>query len=79
MLTLRSHTHLQAAQNSTHPKITNKYACPTAQTDRKALAITAPLRYGGENANRNSSAFNKHCAFRLVIESNPPQRKAANR
>jgi len=40
-LTLRSHTHLQAAQIIARPKLTNKYACPT-HTDRKALAITAP-------------------------------------
>ena len=45
----------------------------------KALAITAPLRYGGERANRNISAINKQCAFRQVSASNPPQRKAAKR
>ena len=28
MPTLRSHTHLQAAQISARPKLTNKYACP---------------------------------------------------
>lgn len=39
-LTLRSHTHLQAAQNSARPKLTNKYACPTAQTENKALVVT---------------------------------------
>lgn len=33
-LTLRSHTHLQAAQISAQPKLTNKYACPT-HTDRQ--------------------------------------------
>jgi len=48
-------------------------------TDRKALVVTAPLRYGGGSANMNSSAFNKHCAFRQVSAPNPPQRKAANR
>ena len=29
MPTLRSHTHLQATQAITQPKLTNKYACPT--------------------------------------------------
>lgn len=41
--------------------------------------VTAPLRYGGESGNMNSSTFNKQCAFRQVSASNPPQRKAANR
>ena len=41
--------------------------------------ITAPLRYGGRSANMNSSAINKHSAFRQVSASNPPQRKAAKR
>jgi hypothetical protein len=44
MLTLRSHTHLQATQANAQPKLTNKYAARHALTDRKALAITAPLR-----------------------------------
>ncbi len=48
-------------------------------TDRKALAITAVLRYGGGRANINSSAFNKLCAGRQFSVSNPPQRKAAKR
>jgi hypothetical protein len=52
---------------------------PHTTTDRKALAITAPLRYGGGSANMNSCAINKQCAFRQVSASNPPQRKAANR
>ena len=77
--TLSSHTHLQAAQNSAQPKLANKYACPTVRTERKALAITAPLRYGGGSGIINSSAINKQCAFRQVSASNPPQRKAANR
>jgi hypothetical protein len=46
---------------------------------REQRPLTAPLRYGGESANMNSSAFNKQCAFRQVSASNPPQRKAANR
>ena len=40
-----------------------------APTDRKALVVTAPLRYGGRSANMNSSAINKHCAFRQVSAS----------
>ena len=49
------------------------------QTDDKALAITAPLRYGGGSWNMNSSAINKQSAFRQISASNPPQRKAAKR
>lgn len=80
LLNANSHTHLQAAQISAQSKLTNKYAsCPPTQTDRKALAITAPLRYGGESGNLNGCAFNKQSAFRQVSGSNPPQRKAANR
>ena len=41
--------------------------------------VTAPLRYGGGSGNINSCAFNKHCAFRQVSASTPPQRKAAKR
>jgi hypothetical protein len=41
--------------------------------------VTAPLRYGGQSANMNISAINKHCSLRQVTASNPPQRKAANR
>ena len=41
--------------------------------------LAAPLHYGGRSANMNSSAINKHCEFRQVSASNPPQRKAANR
>jgi len=63
---------LQAAQISAQPKLTNKYACPTTLTDRKALAITAPLRYGGESGNINSCAINKKCAGRQFSASNPP-------
>lgn len=49
----------------------------TAQTEGQP--VTAPLRYGGGSANINSCAINKQCAYRQVSESNPPQRKAANR
>jgi hypothetical protein len=45
----------------------------------KGQQVTAPLHYGGESANMNSSAINKQCAFRQVCASNPPQRKAAKR
>lgn len=48
-------------------------------TGIKALAITAPLRYGGGSVTLNSSAINKQCRFRQLSTSNPPQRKAANR
>jgi hypothetical protein len=41
--------------------------------------LTAPLHDGGGSENINSCTFNKHCAFRQVSASNPPQRKAANR
>ena len=58
-LTLRSHTHLQAAQISARPKLTNKYACPTAPTENKALVVTAPKKNGGGSANINSCATNK--------------------
>jgi hypothetical protein len=58
-LTLRSHTHLQAAQISAQPKLTNKYACPTAPTENKALVVTAPKKNGGGSANINSCATNK--------------------
>jgi hypothetical protein len=37
------------------------------------------LLYGGRSANMNSSAINKHYAYRQVSASNPPQRKAAKR
>jgi hypothetical protein len=49
----------------------------TRWTERQL--VTAHLRYGGGSANINSSAINKHCAFRRVCASNPPQRKSANR
>lgn len=55
------------------------YMADTDTSDKKALAITAILRYGGGRANINSSAFNKLCAGRQFSVSNPPQRKAANR
>ena len=77
MPTQNSHTHLQAVQINALPKITNKYACTT--TDRKALAITAALHYGGRSEYMNSSAINKHCALRQVSASKPPQRKPAKR
>jgi|GEM_PF-4643751 len=59
MPTLRSHTHLQATQANARPKLTNKYACPTAQTENKALVVTAPKKNGGRSANTNSWAINK--------------------
>ena len=48
-------------------------------TDRKALVVTAPLRYGGGSANMNSIAINKHSAFRQVSASNPLLHIHANR
>jgi len=48
-------------------------------TEKKHEPLTAPLRYGGGSANIYSCAFNKHCAGRQLIASNPPQCKAANR
>jgi hypothetical protein len=45
----------------------------------KPLAITAPLRYGGESVNRNISTLNKECAFKQASASNPLQRQAAKR
>lgn len=59
--------------------LTNIYLMLKRTWDNKAQLVTAPLRYGGGSANTNSSAINKHCAFRQVSASNPPQRKAANR
>lgn len=47
--------------------------------EKEKRLITAPLRYGGGSGNMNSSAFNKHCAFRQFSSSNSPQRKAAKR
>ena len=77
--TLRSHTHLQATQANTQPKLTNKYACPTAPTENKALVVTAPKKNGGGSADINSCATNKHCAYRQFSASNPPLLLAANR
>ena len=47
MLTFSSHTHLQATRATTQPKLTNKYACPTALTGGKALVVTAPTQKAG--------------------------------
>ncbi|MFO0477646.1 MAG: hypothetical protein ACK50L_02530 [Bacteroidota bacterium] len=79
MPTLRSHTHLQAPQASTQPKLTNKYAYPTARTENKALVVTAPKKNDGGSANINSCAFNKHGAFRQFSIPKPPLLLAANR
>ena len=79
MPTLRSHTHLQATQANTQPKLTNKYAYPTAQTENKALVVTAPKKNGGASGNINSFATNKHCAGRQFSAPNPPLLLAANR
>jgi hypothetical protein len=49
----------------------------TYSTDKKALAITVSLRYGGGIENVNSCAFNKQLAFTQGCKSNPPQRKSA--
>ena len=53
MPSLRSHTHLQAAQICAQPKLTNKYAYPTARTTNKALVVTAPKKNGGGSAYRD--------------------------
>jgi hypothetical protein len=49
----------------------------TVADDKETLLPTAALRYGGRSANMNSSAINKHSAFRQVCASNPPHRKVA--
>ncbi len=59
MPTLCSHTHLQATQANARPKLTNKYACPTARTDKKALVVTAPWQKSGFSGYINICAFNK--------------------
>jgi len=39
---------------------------PAIKLCAPTIPITAPLRYGERSANSNSSAINKHCAFRQV-------------
>ena len=75
---------LKMPQRTTKHKrqIGGQFQLNTADTDtsdKKALAITAPLRYGGGSANINSCAINKHCAGRQFSVPKPPQRKAAKR
>ena len=50
----------------------------TIQTENNE-PLTAPKKNGGQSANINSCATNKHCAFRQVSAPNPPQRKAPAR
>lgn len=76
---LRSHTHLQAAQINAEPKLANKYARPNAPTEGKALAITANWLNGGGSGYINIYALNLHCAHRQVSASNPPLRQLAKR
>lgn len=79
MPTLHSHTHLQATQANAQPKLTNKYAFPTAQTEEKALVVTAPKKNGGTRGYINICALNSHCVVRQFSASNPPLLLAANR
>ena len=79
MLTRSSHTHLQAAQASTQPKLTNKYACPNPRTDNKALVVTAPKKNGGGSANTNIVQLIKFGGYRQFSVPKPPLLLAANR
>ena len=79
MPSLRSHTHLQAAQISAQPKLTNKYAYPTARTENKALVVTAPKKNGGRSANTNIVQLIKFGGYRQFSVPNPPLLLAANR
>lgn len=47
MATLRSHTHLQAAQANAQTKACQRVCLPNRTIDREALAITAGLRNWG--------------------------------
>ena len=79
MPTLRSHTHLQAAQISSQPKLTNKYAYLTAQTENKALVVTAPKKNGGGSANRNILQLINFVGYRQFSVPKPPLLLAATR
>ncbi len=46
---------------------------------KKNQPITAPKKNGGGSVFINSSAINKHCAFRQFSAFNPPLLVAANR
>ncbi|NOG96277.1 MAG: hypothetical protein HND27_10935 [Bacteroidetes bacterium] len=59
MQTLRSHTHLQAAQGDTQTKAYKRVCLPNRTDRQKALVVTAALRYGGRSANINSCATNE--------------------
>ncbi|MCE9540558.1 MAG: hypothetical protein K8R85_15260 [Bacteroidetes bacterium] len=46
-LTPSSHTHLQATQTNTQPKLTNKYACPTHNDRQKSTGGNSTYPKGG--------------------------------
>ncbi len=79
MLTFSSPIHLQATQATTQPRLTNKYACPTALTEGKALVVTAPTQKWRGSANTNNCASNKVGAYRQFSVPNRHLRVAANR
>ena len=65
--TLRSHTHLQATQACTRPKLTNKYAYPTARTANKALVVRAPTRNWRFSASYDSFVVDQTFVLRMNI------------
>ncbi|MCA6437653.1 MAG: hypothetical protein IM600_17355 [Bacteroidetes bacterium] len=72
---LRSHTHLQAAQISARPKLTNKYACPTRTDGRKSTGYNSKqaqfLAQGCSNAKvDNSQKLMPACNPLVVMRHN---------
>lgn len=78
MPTLRSHTHLQAAQATAKPKLTNKYACPTHR--QKSTDGNSTYPKGGVSCSKDSFVVNG--SFVLLMKfcgDSPALRVAADR
>jgi hypothetical protein len=65
MPTLRSHTHLQAAQATAKPKLTNKYACPTHNDRQKSTGGNSTYPKGGVSCSKDSFVVNQIFIFQI--------------
>jgi len=67
MPTLSSHTHLQAAQISAQPKLTNKYACPPHNDRQESTGGNTGLAKVAVQSSADTFVGNQTLVLRIKI------------